>query len=78
MNTVGAYEAKTHLARLLERAEAGETIIITKHGHGVAKLSPADPQAIDPSEVIQALHAARTGVRLGTESIRAMIDDGRR
>jgi antitoxin (DNA-binding transcriptional repressor) of toxin-antitoxin stability system len=31
-NTVGAYEAKTHLSKLLEKVEAGEEITITKHG----------------------------------------------
>ena len=29
MTTVGAYEAKTHLSRLLDEAAAGETITIT-------------------------------------------------
>jgi prevent-host-death family protein len=32
MATVGAYEAKTHLAQLLERVGQGERITITKHG----------------------------------------------
>ena len=37
-NTVGAYEAKTHLSELLEKVEAGEEITITKHGAPVALL----------------------------------------
>jgi hypothetical protein len=32
MQTVGAYEAKTHLTQLLERVAKGERITITKHG----------------------------------------------
>jgi hypothetical protein len=32
MTTVTAYEAKTHLPRLLRAAERGETVIITRHG----------------------------------------------
>ena len=32
METVGAYEAKTHLPKLLERVLKGERITITKHG----------------------------------------------
>ena len=39
-NTIGAYEAKTHLSELLEKVEAGEEITITKHGVPVAKLVP--------------------------------------
>lgn len=40
MDTVGAFEAKTHFASLLERVAKGETITITKHGNPVAKLVP--------------------------------------
>ena len=40
MAEVGAYEAKTHLSRLLERVEKGERFIITKHGRPVAELKP--------------------------------------
>jgi len=39
--TVGAYEAKTKLAELLERAASGETITITRHDEPVARLVPA-------------------------------------
>jgi prevent-host-death family protein len=78
MTSVGAYEAKTHLPRLLERVEMGETIVITKHGREVAKLVPVDARSSDPDEVITALRSARTGVRRGRGSIRAMINDGRR
>lgn len=38
---VGLFEAKTHLSELVSRAEAGETITITKHGRPVARLVPA-------------------------------------
>jgi len=40
METVGAYEAKTHLPKLLERVSKGEQITITKHGVPVALLQP--------------------------------------
>ncbi|MDR1237386.1 MAG: type II toxin-antitoxin system Phd/YefM family antitoxin [Propionibacteriaceae bacterium] len=42
--SVSIYEAKTHLSRLVERAEAGEETILTRHGRPVAKLAPLDPQ----------------------------------
>jgi prevent-host-death family protein len=41
MQTIGAFQAKTHFSALLEQVERGEQIIITKHGHPVAKLVPA-------------------------------------
>lgn len=37
---VGAFEAKTHLSQLLDAVEAGERIVITRHGKPVAELSP--------------------------------------
>ncbi len=40
MEIVGAYEAKTHLPRLLDRVARGESLIITRHGRPVAQLTP--------------------------------------
>ncbi|HLI19941.1 MAG TPA: type II toxin-antitoxin system prevent-host-death family antitoxin [Stellaceae bacterium] len=37
---VGAFEAKNRLSDLLERAENGEEIVITRRGKPVAKLVP--------------------------------------
>jgi prevent-host-death family protein len=41
---IGAFEAKTHLSRLLDEVAGGETIYITKHGKRVAELRPPTPQ----------------------------------
>ncbi|MFO8004084.1 type II toxin-antitoxin system Phd/YefM family antitoxin [Thioalkalivibrio sp.] len=38
--TVNVHEAKTHLSRLLERAHAGEEIILAKAGRPYARLVP--------------------------------------
>lgn len=37
---VNVYEAKTQLSKLLERVEAGEEIVIARHGKPVARLVP--------------------------------------
>jgi prevent-host-death family protein len=37
-------EAKTHLSKLIDRALAGETVVITRHGHPVAEIKPAARQ----------------------------------
>ena len=42
MTSVGAYEARTHLPRLLDRVERGESLTITRYGRPVAQLVPAD------------------------------------
>ncbi len=38
--TVNVYEAKTHLSRLLAQVEAGEDIVIARHGRPIARLVP--------------------------------------
>ncbi len=79
METVGAYEAKTHLPQLLERVAKGERIIITKHGVPVATLQPANFTKKKPArEIIDQLKRFRSGHRLVGPSIREMIDEGRR
>src|SRR6516165_2378437 len=40
MREVQASEAKTHLPRLLDDVERGETVIITRHGRAIARLVP--------------------------------------
>ena len=40
MKTVNVHEAKTHLSRLLDRAHAGEEIVIAKSGEPYARLVP--------------------------------------
>jgi prevent-host-death family protein len=39
---VNVHEAKTHLSRLLDRAQAGEEIIVAKAGKPVARLVPLE------------------------------------
>lgn len=66
MSKIGAYEAKTHLASLLERVAKGERITITKHGVAVAELvPPAGARAHPLVETIGALRAFRQGKQLG-------------
>lgn len=40
MLTINIHEAKTHLSRFIEKAAAGEEIIIAKAGNPIAKLVP--------------------------------------
>lgn len=44
--TVNIHEAKTHLSRLLERVQAGETIVIAKAGVPVAELKPLEQRRV--------------------------------
>lgn len=79
METIGAYEAKTHLPKLLERVIKGERITITKHGVPVAILQPPLPlKKSEPKKVIAELRKFREKNTLKGFSIRDMIEEGRR
>jgi len=78
MKTVGAYEAKTHLPRLLDEVAAGETITITKHGAPVAMLVPVPERKRSVADVVDSIREARKGVTLGGLTIRELIEEGRR
>jgi len=78
METVGAYEAKTHLPKLLARVSKGERITITKHGVPVAVLQPPSPlRKTDPGKIIVELRKFREQQALKGLSIRDMIEEGR-
>lgn len=49
---VNVHEAKTHLSRLIDRAAAGEEIVIARSGNPVARLMPL---AAHPPRVLGAL-----------------------
>jgi prevent-host-death family protein len=81
MKTVGSYEAKTHLPRLLSQVEKGETITITKRGKPIAMLVPTQ-QALrcDVRVVIEEMLAYRDqhGPVLGDDlTVRELIEEGR-
>jgi prevent-host-death family protein len=51
MDTVSVAEAKAQLSRLIDRVEAGEEVVITRHGHPVARVTgveqPKKPLDLD-------------------------------
>lgn len=66
MTEIGLFEAKTHLSALVDRAEKGEEFIITRHGHGVARLVPVrDTQAIPRIDALNSLIRFGQGRKLG-------------
>jgi prevent-host-death family protein len=79
MKTIGSYEAKTHLPRLLDEVAKGEEITITKHGVPVAVLVPP-PEARRRSvgEVIEEIREFRKGKTLGGLKIKDLVEEGRR
>ena len=74
MSDVGAYQAKTHLPRLLDEVEAGASITITRNGRAVARLTPV----ADAKQAAQRILELRAQVKKGKLSMRALIAEGRR
>lgn len=76
--SVGLFDAKTRLSELVEQvAQGGEDILITRRGKAVARLvALADESAVERSLAL--LLAARLASTSGSESVRDLIDEGRR
>ena len=79
MSEIGAFEAKTHLPQLLQRVQAGERFVITRHNRPVAELIPFRPRdtakvrsAIDDLKAFQETHS------LGGLSVRRLVEEARR
>jgi prevent-host-death family protein len=79
MDSVGAYEAKTRLSKLLDRVMKGERITITKHGVPVAVLQPADSEkSADVKTVISEIVGFRKKHSLKGHTVKDLIEEGRR
>lgn len=57
---IGAFAAKTHLSKILERVDRGQVYVITKRGRPVAELRPI---------------AAPGGLRFGMDAGKIVMSD---
>ena len=79
METVGLFDAKTHLSALLARVTQREEITITRHGVPVAVLIPAERRHREDSrKVAERIRALRRGARLEGVTDRQLLEQGRR
>lgn len=80
MKTIQASEAKAKFLRILDDVERGESVVITRHGKPVARLSPQ--AEIDRERVERAMAQIREiGKRTKPVSIEEILsarDEGRR
>ena len=65
MRTVSLAEAKAHLSELINTVEAGEEIVITRHGRAVARVSP--PEKVKQPLALDRLASLRKAVPAWTE-----------
>jgi len=78
MVTVNLAQAKAHLSELLDKVEAGEDVIITRHGRAVARLHAASrPKQPLMLEELAAFRATMPGLqRPSAELLRELRDEG--
>jgi prevent-host-death family protein len=86
MKKIGAFEAKNTLGTLLDRAERGEEIVITRHGKPVARLVP-NAGRIDSNQAqaafqrirqrAQRLHKGKDGKSFDWSALKKLRDEGR-
>ncbi len=81
MESIAAFDAKTRLSELLDRAAKGETFEITKHGRPVGKLGPPD-SVRDPkvmAEAVNRLKSYRGALqRMSRDELLALKHEGHR
>lgn len=81
MEIIAAFDAKTRLSELLDRAARGESFQITKHGRPVGKLVPPDAER-DPQRVAEAIERlsqfAGALKGMSPDDLRALVHAGRR
>jgi prevent-host-death family protein len=81
MPLVTAYEAKTHLSRLLERVRQGERFVITRHGSVIAELVPPGESDAprDAAALYEEFRRLRERTTLGPGvSLKDLVEEGRR
>ncbi|MCY3852986.1 MAG: type II toxin-antitoxin system prevent-host-death family antitoxin [Gammaproteobacteria bacterium] len=79
MEMIGAYEAKTHLPKLLDRVARGENLTITRHGKPVAKLVPVTTDKEQARQALDRIIERRKHIKLAPLSeLMATVHEGHR
>lgn len=78
MERVNLTHAKSHLSELLHKVEAGQEVIITRHGKDIVHLSPArrPKQPIPLAELAEFQASMPRLRRPSVELLREMRDEG--
>ena len=78
MVTVNLAQAKAHLSELLDKVEAGEEVVITRHGRAIAHIQPV--LRLKQPLQLEALAAFRAGMpqlqQPSSELLRKARDEG--
>jgi prevent-host-death family protein len=75
MRSVSVAEAKAHLSEIIQAAEAGEDIRITRHGQPVARLVAEKPVHDRPVDMERLRRIRAKSPRLSTSAVQIVRQD---
>jgi prevent-host-death family protein len=82
---IGTFEAKNRLSELLQQVAKGHRVYITRRGRRVALLVRADEdpgsssgRGGDAEDLVELSRRLRRAAKSGPESLRELVDEGRR
>ncbi len=83
MEKVQLFEAKARLSELVDRAEAGREIVITRRGRAVARIVPARPggrgREVDRDAIVDEIEAFAKTVKVKRHfDLQELIGEGRK
>ena len=83
MEKVQLFEAKARFSELVDRAEAGREIVITRRGRAVARIVPARPggrrREVDRDAIVDEIEAFAKTVKVKRRfNLRELIEQGRK
>ena len=83
MEKVQLFEAKARLSELVDRAEAGREIVITRRGRAVARIVPARPggrrREVERDAIVDEIEAFARTVKVKRRfNLRQLIEEGRK
>ena len=80
MRQIQASEAKSRFLQLLDEVEQGDTIVITRHGKPVARLTPeSERRRAEVAQAIEDIRAlGRSNGRITVDEILSARDEGRK
>lgn len=79
MEIIQASEAKTHFLRILDKVERGTTVIITRHGRPIARITPEEKKDGESlARAVDEMKLLRKNIgRMTLEEILSARDAGR-
>ncbi len=81
---IGAFQAKNQLSKLLDQVERGHRVYITRRGKRVAMLTsvPEDGESAvsskESEDLLARFRTFRGSAKRGKESLRSLVEEGRR